>query len=195
MPKRLKDGREAKSSKNETKPFFAAFTSISLLILVVIAFSIAFISLGKEISPFTQSVRSRFWSKTDGKVIKTFASTEPISCGGRTSRGSCIVYIPNVVYTYQVEGTKYQGEKINFSAVNNFNSKEDCDNYLDAYRNRAVEIFYNSNDPNESTLSREYVYKFNDYYAGCCCGSLGLLFGLMFWLSVKDLIKIFRKQK
>jgi hypothetical protein len=63
------------------------------------------------------------------------------------------VYIPNVIYTYQVEGAEYQGEKINFSAVNNFNSKEDCDNYLDVYRNRAVEIFYNTNDPNESTLS------------------------------------------
>jgi len=195
MPNRLKYEREAGRGKQKTKSVsFAVFMSVGLLITSSLALGVAYFSLAKEISPLFQSVLSRSWSKTDGKVIKSFPSTKSVSCGGRYSRG-CVEYVPNVVYLYRIGDKEYQGERINFSAVNTFKSKEDSDSYLNSYRNQITEVFYNPSDPQQSTLSQKYVYKFNDYYAGCCCGSVGIFFALIFWFSVKDLIKLFRKQK
>jgi len=195
MPKRFKYEREANSGKRNKKSVFSAvFISVSLLIVSSAALSVSYFSLAKEISPFFQSVFSRSWSKTEGNVVKTFTSTESVPCGGRNSRG-CLEYVPNVVYLYRVGDKEYQGERINFSAVNTFKSKEETDSYLNSYGDKAVEVFYNPNNVQDSTLSREYVYKFNDYYVGCCCGSAGLFFTVLLWFSVKDLIRLFRKQK
>ena len=195
LPKRLKYEREAGRGKRGAKSVSSAvFMSLCLLITSAFALSVAYLALEKEISPLFQSVFSRSWSKTDGKVVRTFTSTKSVPCGGRNSRG-CIKYVPNVVYLYRVGDKEYQGERINFSAVNTFDSKEASDDYLNHYRNKTVEVFYSSNNPQQSTLSREYVYKFDDYYAGCCCGSAGIFFGLLLWFSVKDLIKLYRKQK
>ena len=194
-PEQLKYEREAgRGGRGKKSVFSAVFLSVSLLIVVSLAMGVAYISLAKEISPFFQSVFSRSWSKTEGNVVKTFTSTKSVPCGGRNIRG-CLEYVPNVVYLYRVGDKEYQGERINFSAVNTFNSKEETDNYLNSYGNKAVEVFYNPNNPQDSTLSQEYVYKFNDYYAGCCCGSAGLFFAILLWFSVKDLIRLFRKQK
>jgi hypothetical protein len=195
LPKRLKYEREAGHGGREKKSVFTSiFISVILLIVCSAALSVAYSALAKEISPLFQSVLSRTWSKTDGRVIKTYTSTKSVPCGGRNSRG-CVEYVPNVVYLYRVGDKEHQGERINFSAVNAFDSAEASDSYLNSYQNKTVEVFYNPNNLQESTLSQEYVYKFNDYYAGCCCGSLGIFFALLLWFSVKDLVKLFRKQK
>ncbi len=195
MPKRLKYEREAGRGGRKMKSISSAvFMSVCLLVTSSFALSVAYFALAKEISPLFQSVFSRTWSKTDGKVIKTFTSTKLTPAGGRGQRGG-VVYVPNVVYSYRVADKEYQGERINFSAGISFSLQEESDNFLNSYRNQTVEVFYSPNDPQRSTLSQEYVYKFNDYYAGCCCGSVGIFFALIFWFSVKDLIKLLRKQK
>ena len=141
MPKRFKYEREANSGKRNKKSVFSAvFISVSLLIVSSAALSVSYFSLAKEISPFFQSVFSRSWSKTEGNVIKTFTSTKSVPCGGRNSRG-CLEYVPNVVYLYRVGDKEYQGERINFSAVNTFKSKEETDSYLNSYGDKAVEVF------------------------------------------------------
>ena len=78
-----------------------------------------------------------------------------------------------------------------------FSLAEESREYLDSVyqAGQSVEVFYNPDNPQESTLSREYVYEFGDYQAGCCCGSIGILCSLLFWFSIRDLIRIFRKQK
>jgi hypothetical protein len=194
-PKKLKYERAAgRGGQKKESKFFAGFLAVCLLIVTIAALSVAYFSLGKEISPLVQSVLSRGWTKTEGKIIRTFTSTKSVPCGGRSSRG-CVEYAPNVVYLYRVGDTEYQGERINFSAVNTFDSAEASDDYLNYYQNKTVEVFYNPNNFQESTLSQEYVYKFNDYYAGCCCGSVGIFFGTLFWFSAKDLVKLFRNKK
>jgi hypothetical protein len=195
LPDLLKYEREAALGKRNKKSVFSAvFIFVSLLIVTSFALGIAYFSLAKEIPPFFQSVLSKSWSKTGGKVVNTFTSTKSVPGGVRSIRGG-IRYVPNVVYSYRVADTEYRGDIINFSSDISFSSQEESDNYLDSYRNKSVEVFYNSNNPQESTLSREYVYKLDDYQAGCCCGSFGIVFAIMLWFSAKDLIKLFRKQK
>lgn len=195
FPKRLKDKGQGEQEK-ESKAF-QLFLAFSLLLMCVLGLGIAFAALTDEFSPLYQSISSFGWSKTGGKVIKTSFSHETISRrakiptveGGTTISRDGIGCFPNVVYSFKVAGREYRGNKIDFSADKVFFDLDDeCEAFLDDYRNKDVEVFYNPANPNESTLSRDYVYRSDDYIAGCCCGSFGLFFVLLFWLSIRDLM-------
>jgi hypothetical protein len=195
LPKKLKYERQA--GKKESK-FFSVFLCLSMLLVTSAALSVSYFSLQNEVPALYRSLLSRSWSQTDGKITKIYTSTKSIRTGSAKNPGSAIVYVPKVNYSFQVGDRLLTGDRMNFSAEEKyFPLEEQSTQYLNSiYQiNQKVEVFYNPNDPQESSLSREYVYDSGSYQAGCGCGSLGLLFGLLFWLSLKDLIRILRKQK
>jgi len=157
--------------------------------------SISYFSLQNEIPALYQSILSRSWIKTDGKITKIYTSTKSVTAGSAKNPRSGIVYVPKVNYSFQVGNEILTGERMNFSGEEkHFPLAEESAEYLNSlYQiNQTVEVFYHPTNPQESTLSREYVYNFDNYQAGCCCGSLGIFFSLLCWLSFRDLIKYFR---
>jgi hypothetical protein len=172
--------------------------AFSLLLASGLALGVSYFALHGEIPALYKSVLSRSWSKTGGKIVKAQTSTKTVRTGPAKNPRSATVYVPNVNYTFQVGSETFTGGRMNFSAEEKyFPREEESRDYLDSSYpvNKNVEVFYNPNNPRESVLSREYVYEFGDYQAGCCCGSIGILCSLLFWLSIRDLIKIFGKQK
>jgi|GEM_PF-6463521 len=195
LSKKLKYERRA--GKKDSK-FFGIFLAFSMLLTSGAALCVSYFALHEEIPALYKSVLSRSWSKTDGKIVKTYTSTKSVLVGSSKNLRPATVYVPNVNYSFQVGNETFTGGRINYaSAAKYFSLQEESREYLDSvYQiNKNVEVFYDPHNPQESTLSREYVYKFGDYQAGCCCGSIGILFSLLFWFSIKDLIRIFRKQK
>ena len=187
---------ERQTAKKDSK-FFGLFLAFALLLTSCLGLGISYFSLQDELPALYKSLLSRRWSKTEGVIVKTYISTKTVRAGSAKNPGSATVYVPSVDYAFQVGGITFTGSRIDFSAEERyFPLREKSVEYLDSvYQvNRSVEVFYNPSDPRESTLSREYVYNFGNYQAGCCCGSVGILCSLLFWLSVKDLIRIFRKQ-
>ena len=195
LPKKLK--YERRTGKKESK-FFGIFLAFSLLLASGAALGVSYFALHNEAAALYKSVLSRSWTKTEGKIVNTYTSTKSVPAGSAKNPRAATVYVPNVNYSFEVGGETFTGSRINFSAEEKyFSLAEESREYLDSsYRTgENVEVFYNPNNPPESALSREYVYKFGDYQAGCCCGSIGILCSLLFWFSIRDLIRIFRKQK
>lgn len=195
LPKKLKYERQKERKESKAFGFFLFF---SLLLTSFVGLTVAYFALQGEIPTLYKSVLSRSWSKTEGKIIKTFSSTKSVRTGSAKNPGSRTVYVPSVNYSFQVGSETFTGARINFAAEEKyFTFEAESKEYLDSlYQvNKNVEVFYNSSNPRESTLSREYVYDSGNYQTGCCCGSLGIFFGVLIWFSIKDLIKIFRKQK
>ena len=176
---------EKAAGKKESK-FFSIFLCLSMLIVTSLALGVSYFSLQNEIPALYRSVLSRSWSKTDGKITKTFNITKSIRTGSAKNPGLAKVYVPKVNYSFQVGNEVLTGDRMNFSGEEKyFSLEEESTRYLTTiYQvNQNVEVFYNPANPQESSLSQEYVYDSSSYQAGCCCGSLGILFGLLFWLS------------
>jgi len=195
LPKKLKYERH--TGEKESK-FFAIFLACSLLVVSGAALGVSYFALHREIPAIYNSILSRSWTQTEGKIVKTYTSTKSVRTGSAKNPRSATVYVPNVNYSFEAGGETFTGSRINFSAEEKyFSLAEESREHLDSVyqTGKNVEVFYNPDNPQESALSREYVYKFGDYQAGCCCGSVGILCSLLFWLSMRDLIKIFRKQK
>jgi hypothetical protein len=195
LPGKLK--YEGQKAGKESKAF-GFFLFFSLLVVTFAALGVAYFALHGEIPALYKSFLSRNWSKTEGKITKTYTSAKSIRAGSAKNPSSATVYVPTVNYSFQVGGETFTGERINFAAEEkHFPLQAESKEYLDSHYqvNKNVEVFYNSSNPRESTLSREYVYDSGSYQTGCCCGSIGILFSGLIWFSIKDLIKIFRKQK
>ena len=195
LPKKLKYERQKAGKESKAFGFFLFF---SLCVVTFAALGVAYFALHAEIPALYKSILSRSWSKTEGKITKTYTSTKSISAGSSKTSRSATVYVPNVNYLFQVENETFTGARINFTGEEkHFRLPEESKEYLDSFYqvNKNVEVFYNPNNPQESTLSREYVYDSGSYQTGCICGSIGIFFGILIWFSIKDLIKIFRKQK
>ena len=195
LPDKLKYERQ--KGRKDSK-LFGFFLSSSLLVVTFAALGVSYFALQNEIPALYKSFLSRNWSKIEGKITKTYTSTKSISAGSSKNPRAATVYVPTVNYSFQVENETFTGERINFSAEEkHFPLQEESKEYLDSFYqvNKNVEVFYNSSNPQESTLSREYVYNSGSYQTGCVCGSIGIFFGVLIWFSIKDLIRIFRKQK
>lgn len=194
LAKKLKDGRQA--GKKEST-FFSIFLCFSMLLLTIAAWSVSYFSLQNEIPALYQSVLSWNWSKTDGRITKIFHTTKSVRTGSAKNSGSATVYVPKVNYSFQVGDEVLTGDRMNFAGEEKyFPLEEQSLEYVNSlYQiNQTVEVFYHPNYPQESALSREYMYNSDNYQAGCCCGSLGIFFSLLTWLSFRDLIKHFRQK-
>ena len=188
---------KGQNEKRES-PLFGIFLLVSMLSVTALGIGVAYFSLAGEMAALYESLRSRGWTKTEGVITKNYNATTRVRAGSAKNPGSALVYVPTVEYTFEAGGETLTGNRINFSAEEkHYVDAAEGLNYLKSSYpvNKRVEVFYNPNNPRESALSREYVYDASSYQAGCGCGIPGLLFGFLSWLSLRDLIKYFRRRK
>jgi hypothetical protein len=195
LPKKLEYERQAE--KKESK-FFSVFLCLTMLLITCLALSISYFSLQNEIPALYQSVLSLRWSKADGKITKIYTSTKSVTAGSAKNPRSATVYVPKINYSFQTGSETLTGERMNFSGEEKYFplEKESLEYVNSLYQiNQTVEVFHHPTNPQESALSREYVYNSDNYLSGCGCGFMGIFFSLLCWLSFRDLIKYFRQKK
>ncbi len=195
LPKKLKYERQ--NGKKESL-LFSIFLFVSMLLVSCFAIGVTYFSLQFELPALYKSVLSRSWTKTEGKITKIYTSTKFVTAGSSKNPRSAMVYVPNVNYSFQMGSDIFTGERINFSGEEkHFPLPAESEEYLNSFYqiNKPVEVFYNPHNPQESTLSQAYVYDSSSYQTGCGCGSLGIFFSLLCWLSLRDLIKYVRQRK
>lgn len=65
-------------------------------------------------------------------------------------------YVPEVRFSYQVDGEMYEGKRIAFGSDPTFPSRNKAVNFLEAYPlESVVNVFYNPEKPNEAVLSQK----------------------------------------
>jgi hypothetical protein len=100
-------------------------------------------------SDYEEDCRCFEWESTKGIIVNTYVSTEQmIDNNGLTY----IMYKPNIIYEYIVDGVKYTGKNIvqykTFSKEKNI-----VENYLSNYNNnKTIEIEYTRNWPKNSVM-------------------------------------------
>ena len=126
----------------------------------------------EQIQAWRLSRVSRSWPSTEA-VIKT---SEVIDEGIRRPREQ-----PRVTYTYDVAGTQYQGERINFSFADIFDKKE-AEAALAPYPlNAKVLVYYDPANPSQSSLELRHTGLASGIFVGliiflptCLCLAVGL---------------------
>ncbi len=127
---------------------------------------------------FYSTLFSAFWTETDGRVTKSY-----ITQGSKNK-----LYTPHVNYTYQVNGSTYEGGVLSYdgSFLRSFDSKETVEKKLLPYQKDAViKIYYNPLYPAQSCIERGggLTLQFITLLLG-----IGLIF---FGISeIRDLLKI-----
>ena len=119
-----------------------------LMGLLMIAFGVfcgvnAFNLIYNHIKIWRLSINSKTWLNTDGQVVD--ATLKPT---GRSQ------WQPTITYTYQVNGVEYKGQRLTFDYFGTYLHSE-ADELMGRYAvNTTVKVFYDSEQPQESTLER-----------------------------------------
>ena len=155
------------------------FSIVTALILVAIGLLFAYLALRnifEQIQVWRLARQSRDWPSVPG-IIQT---TEIIYEGVKSPRAR-----PHITYTYQVNGTKYESNRINFSFAHIFWKKEAADVLARYPIHATVTVYYNPAQPAQSTLEQRHAGLADGFLIGlivflptCLCLSTGII-GLM----------------
>lgn len=97
-------------------------------------------------------LKSWLWPMTTGRIKSSTVSTFRVSGGDDSSYTS---FKPRVLYTYEVDGRKYTGDRVFFSFVLGGMTKGKADRIAGRYQAKdQVKVFYNPRNPAESVLRR-----------------------------------------
>jgi hypothetical protein len=121
------------------------------LVLIGIGLAFGVLAAGitvKLVEAYQASLRSRTWMTTRGQI--THSETVWVGIRARSPR-------PEIHYTYEVGGMKYEGQRIVFE-YRNLYSREAVDQILKEYPVGAtMPLYYDPNKPQDSTLRQTYV--------------------------------------
>ena len=100
----------------------------------------------------SKSKASQSWPSVAGQIVerkvKVSTSTDE---DGFTSTS----YLPQVTYTYTVNGTVYESHRVAFGSAPSYNSNQKAEEFLTPYVEGAgVTVFYNPEKPGESVLNQ-----------------------------------------
>ena len=95
------------------------------------------------------------WPTTPGRIIQSYVTTT-LQRHRRPYRSSgdynVTMYVPRIVYSYDVGGHAYQGDEVGWSTTSNRQSV--ADKQVKRYPlGTEVRVFYNPDNPAEATLS------------------------------------------
>lgn len=124
---------------------FKANKIASGLLFVVIGAAFAFFGyrsyqLGKQ---------SLDWPVAKGSVIQSEIRESLRTTGSGTNKRTVTEHIPEVTYTYNVDGQSYQSSRITFGAVNKLNAGNTVARYP---KDKPIEVFYNPQKPDQAVL-------------------------------------------
>lgn len=153
----------------------------ALFSLLVLGFGAVFIYLGLnllvgEIRTWRKAIASREWPSGVGRIISSEVQT---AYGGRSA-----THYPRAKYSYTVAGQNYTGERIGFAWRDVFN-RQAAEKVVERYPpGQTVTVFYDSQQPPESTLDRNFPWPFFELFSGVLvlfcpgvvCAGMGLSF-------------------
>jgi hypothetical protein len=116
-----------------------------------------------------EAEKSQSWPSTSGSITKSFMRHEVSYESGNT------LYYPNVEYDYEVLGTAYTGNRINFGGSTGNSNRKKSEEILTQYPlGKNVPVYYDSNNPEDAVLEREIGVG----------GTVFLVVGLLFILII-----------
>ena len=100
----------------------------------------------------SKSKASQSWPSTTGQIlerkVKVDTSTDE---DGITSTS----YLPQVTYSYTVNGTVYESHRVAFGSTPSYNANKKAEEFLTPYlQGASVKVFYNPEKPGESVLNQ-----------------------------------------
>ncbi len=127
----------------------------------------------EQIQAWRLAGKSRTWPSTTAVIL----TSEIIDEGIRHPREQ-----PSITYAYQVNGTQYQGNRINFSFADIYD-KEEATNALAPYpRDASVTVYYDPDEPSLSTLEQRHTGLGSGLFVGlvvflptCLCLATGMV--------------------
>lgn len=122
-------------------------------VMMLIVVSLVVILIGRGITKGT-SARKK-WPTTTGQIVRSdITTTRQHHSRPNRARGdyTVMMYVPRIVYAYEVGGVAYEGDDIGWSTSSNRPSV--AEKYVKRYALRSqVRVFYNPEDPAEATLA------------------------------------------
>lgn len=150
-----------------------ALTALIVLAIGLLFGYFALRNIFEQIQTWRMARQSRAWTSTSG-VIQT---SEIIYEGVRSPRSQ-----PRLIYTYQVNGVRYQGNRINFSFGQIF-FKVEAAKVIALYPlHAAVTVYYDPAQPAQSTLEQRHADVVSGLLIGlvvflptCLCLAAGIM--------------------
>ncbi|NCP85797.1 MAG: hypothetical protein CO094_10905 [Anaerolineae bacterium CG_4_9_14_3_um_filter_57_17] len=151
-------------------------STVTALMLVAIGLLFAYLALRnlfEQIQAWRLARQSRNWASVPGAI----QTSKIIYEGVKSSRAR-----PHITYTYQVNGTKYESDRINFSFAPIFWKKEAAAVLARYPIHTAVSVYYNPAQPAQSTLEQRHAGLAEGVFLGlivflptCLCLSTGII--------------------
>lgn len=100
----------------------------------------------------SKSKASQSWPSVEGQIVerkvKVSTSTDE---DGFTSTS----YLPQITYSYTVDGTVYESHRVAFGSTPSYNANQKAEEFLTPYvEGASVKVFYNPEKPGESVLNQ-----------------------------------------
>ncbi len=123
---------------------------------------------------YQQGLASENWSKANGTVIKSEIVKRTRTTGTGTDRRKVVEHIPQVAYSYKVNGQSYQSSRITFGAINKLNAGNTVQRYA---KGKNIEVFFDPQKPDEAVLMPGADSTLSIVFIGI--GSVFMVMGLM----------------
>lgn len=98
---------------------------------------------------YQNGVASENWPTAEGTVIQSEIKKSERTTGTGSSKRTEVRHIPQVAYTYTVDGQSYRSSRITFGAINALNAGATVNRYP---KGKSIEVFYDPKNPDEAVL-------------------------------------------
>jgi len=154
--------------------------STDLQLLLLFFGPILLIGAGLVFYGLRQRIRARAsagWPSVQGKALSAGVKEQVVSSGKTHSRQTW--YRPTVEYEYQVDGARYQSNRIAFGNVSS-QDEGAAQHILDqTVKSGSVQVYYNPQNPKDAVLLSADAPGSFGFILG---GVLIILFPVLFWL-------------
>ena len=116
------------------------------LLFVVIGAAFAFFGFRS----YQLGIQSKGWPATNGSVIQSEVVKRTRTTGTGANRRKVVEHIPEVAYSYSVDGQPYRSSRITFGAINKLNAGKTVARYP---KGKRIKVFYNPQKPDQAVLA------------------------------------------
>ncbi len=130
-----------------------AHRSLAPLVVVLAIFALVMMLFARMAGQQARAMKA--WPKTSGRITRSDIETvvQQHNHASQTRRDYDVtMYVPRVVYTYQVDGNSFEGDNIGWS--DSASTPTFAEKTIKRYALQTpVQVFYNPQDPTQSTLA------------------------------------------
>jgi|SRR5581483_2857739 hypothetical protein len=131
-------------------PILLAFLQFALLLVGMSALIVMFVILLLAMIQGAPVQRARKWWSADGVIVTSYISAERDEENVKSTK---IFYVPNVSYTYFVQGKQQLATRLHFGARQKRTQRDAAEKDLAPYPVGArVTVYYNPDNPQDAVL-------------------------------------------